>query len=120
MNLFSWMAICHCFGDFLLQTEYEAINKKDGRRLNRALMTHCLKYTACFVPVVLCYRLHWWWLATIFVGHTVIDCSGFVRWWRRRVCRNSPASIQETPWLTIVHDQIWHLSMLAAVAVLAS
>lgn len=119
MNLFTWMFIAHLVGDYLSQTEYEALNKAKGRWLNPALMMHCLKYTLCFVPVIVGYHLNWWWLAVIFITHVVLDGRGFVIWWRTHVNRDPPHSIQQNFWLTIVHDQVWHLIILATIAQLA-
>jgi hypothetical protein len=46
--------VCHSTGDFLLQTEFQAVNKGGGLGSNpvarRALFSHLLTYSLTFVP----------------------------------------------------------------------
>jgi hypothetical protein len=120
MNLIAWCLIAHLIGDFLLQTGHEAMTKARGRFLNRGLLTHCLKYVACFIPVFLAYGVSLAWLAPIFVTHLVLDRRWLVVGWRRYVMRDSVESIKDTFWLTIVVDQTFHLIILAVICALVS
>ena len=49
--------VSHHIGDYLLQTDFQALNKKGGldgdERSRKALMHHGLTYTAAFVPALL-------------------------------------------------------------------
>ena len=120
MTLFSWMVILHLIGDILFQTVFEAMNKAKGRLWNRALMSHCLKYTLVFLPMVLLGLLAWPWLAFIFATHAFLDRRWPVIWWRRRVVGDSEEAVKNTFWLTIVVDQIFHLIVLAIICGLGS
>jgi hypothetical protein len=46
--------VCHAVGDFLLQTDWQAINKRGGlgsaREARSALLRHILTYTLAYVP----------------------------------------------------------------------
>lgn len=116
MNLFGWLLLCHVIGDFLIQTESQALRKAAGKPWNRAILLHCTTYTAVFVPAVLRLAIPMWWLAVLFASHWFLDRRWFVYWWRRNVTRNSAASIAATPWLSIVIDQAFHVLVLATIA----
>jgi hypothetical protein len=105
-----------CIIDYLIQTQFEANNKALGRFWNHALLSHCLKYTLVFVPVLYFVAASSWWLALIFSSHMFLDRRWFVYWWRRTFMRNDDAAIKNSLWLTIVVDQIFHLFILALIA----
>ena len=48
--------VCHAVGDFLLQTDWQAMNKRGGlgpqREARRALLRHILTYTLAYVPAL--------------------------------------------------------------------
>ena len=48
--------VCHAVGDFLLQTDWQALNKRGGlsRRVDarNALLRHILTYTLAYVPAL--------------------------------------------------------------------
>lgn len=115
MRLFEWLVICHLIGDYLVQTEFEALNKALGRFWNRALVSHCVKYTLCFVPLVFTAALNPMWLMLIYGSHMIFDQRWPIVWWRKCVTRNSDESIKATFWLTIVIDQIFHLLVLVVI-----
>ena len=54
VEVFAVFIVCHLVGDYLLQTEWQATNKRGGlggepvRR--RALVAHIVSYTLAFVP----------------------------------------------------------------------
>jgi hypothetical protein len=120
MRLFDYLIIAHLVGDYLVQTEFEAMNKALGRFWNRALISHCLKYTLSFVPVIVLLGMPLWWLAVIYGTHMVLDRRWFITGWRKYVTRNSEQSIQATFWLTVVIDQIFHVLVLAGLAAFSS
>ena len=49
--------VCHAVGDFLLQTDWQAVNKRGGLSRNRearnALVRHIITYTLTFVPALI-------------------------------------------------------------------
>lgn len=54
----------HWIGDFLLQTNYQAVNKSKN---NWALTQHVLTYTMCFAP------FGWTFMGATFVAHWLTD-----------------------------------------------
>jgi hypothetical protein len=56
VEVFAVFVVCHMVGDFILQTDWQARNKYGGlgdeRERQRALWSHVLVYTLCFVPAL--------------------------------------------------------------------
>jgi uncharacterized protein DUF3307 len=56
VEIFIVFVVCHMTGDFLLQTEWQARNKRGGLGGNplarRALVSHIATYTLAFVPAL--------------------------------------------------------------------
>jgi uncharacterized protein DUF3307 len=54
VEVFAVFIVCHLVGDYLLQTEWQAINKRGGLGPDpvkrRALVSHIVSYTLAFVP----------------------------------------------------------------------
>lgn len=54
VEVFAVFIVCHMAGDFILQTDWQARNKYGGlgndMERRRALWSHVLVYTLCFVP----------------------------------------------------------------------
>lgn len=116
MSFFDWLLIAHLVGDFLLQTEFQAVNKAKGRFFNGAIIAHCATYTICFIPVLMFLGAPLWWLAWVFGTHVVLDRRWPVVLWRRCIKRDSALGIEQTAWLTIALDQTFHLCVLAVIA----
>jgi hypothetical protein len=119
-----WL-VSHIAGDFLLQTEWQALNKRGGlgpsREARRALRNHALTYTIAYVPGLV-------WVASergdalplllallITVPHAIVDDGRLLRGWMRSV-KHVP---DPAPGLVIMVDQSFHLVMLLPVALLA-
>lgn len=125
--LFGVFLLSHLFGDFLLQTDWQAGNKQAGLRERgehlRALSSHALLYTVAFIPALI-------WIgiesgafvavavaAGIGVPHAIVDDGTLVGAWIRRV-----KHVQGTP-STVVRlgvDQSSHVLALALVAYLVT
>ena len=116
MSPFMALMLAHLVGDWMIQTEYQALNKAKGHWCNDALCAHCIGYTLCFVPVFLLYSLNWWWLALIFGSHMFLDRRWPVIWWIRVVKRTSDETISKLFWLVVAVDQIMHLLILVPIA----
>lgn len=98
-------------GDFLFQTRWMAENKTSKWD---ALLVHCFLYT--LIIAVFAWPaggLAWWSLLIIFFAHMVLDRRGFTRWWLKNINKS-----HDTFWLMIVHDQAWHMLVLAIVSLL--
>lgn len=127
----SWPAVLaaflvsHLAGDFLLQTEWQAITKRRGlgeREGRRALLRHTSTYTLTFVPALI-------WIARdttvlralavaalIAIPHVLVDDGRFVRGWLREV-KHAPAP---AAWLALSVDQSFHVVCLLGAALVAA
>lgn len=109
---FILLTFAHFIGDWLFQTDYEALNKAKGPCINKALVTHCLKYTAFFIPVIWLCKQDFAWLLLILGSHLVIDRRFLIVNWRKVFQGGTEDSIQGTFWLSIVVDQVFHFAIL--------
>jgi len=116
MSIFEWLIVVHLVADWVLQTEYQALNKAEGKFFNRALWAHCVNYTACFIPVIFWGNLPVWWLLWILSTHLFLDRRWPIIWIRLHVHHDSPENIAKSFWLTIAVDQVAHILVLAVVA----
>jgi len=120
------LLLSHLTGDFLLQTEFQAVNKRGGLggdpRRRRALLQHGLTYTAAYVPALV-------WLAgeigaagavacalAITLPHVLIDDARLLFWWMSRVKHNDDPE----RWLMAAVDQTSHLVCLLPVALVVA
>ena len=119
MNIFETLVITHLIGDWIFQTEYEAMNKMKDSFWNRALFSHCLICTLCFAPAFWSYGINWLWLLLIFGSHLFLDRRWPVVWWISTIKRTSPETVEKLYWLVIVVDQIMHVLILALIVLLS-
>ena len=115
----------HLVGDFLVQTEWQAVNKPGGlidARSRRALMAHVIAYSAAFVPALVWigFRTTPWRAvavgAVVAIPHLVVDDGHLVRFWLRRVKRAPNPSTA----LAVSVDQTFHVVCLVGAAALAA
>jgi Protein of unknown function (DUF3307) len=124
-EVFLVLLVSHIGGDFILQTEWQALNKRGGlgrdREARRALRNHALTYTLAYVPGLI-------WIGVqrgdalpvllallITLPHVVVDDGTLLRAWMRTV-KHCP---DPAPGLIIMVDQSFHIVMLLPVALLA-
>lgn len=127
----TWSAVfaafvgCHVGGDFLLQTEWQAITKVRGlsdHEGRRALFAHVTTYTLAFLPALI-------WIAIdrsvaravvvallIAIPHVAVDDGRLLRGWMLNVKHNEQAA----PSLRLMVDQSWHLVLLLLAAFVAA
>jgi uncharacterized protein DUF3307 len=126
-EVFVVFAVCHAVGDFLFQTDWQALYKhgglsKGGEHL-RALTTHVVVYTLAFVPAFI-----WigseigagWAVVTaagIFAPHFIQDDGWVVSTWMRKVKHTEP---NLHPALAIAVDQSMHAVVLLLTAFLVA
>jgi hypothetical protein len=127
VEAFTVFLVCHSAGDFLLQTEFQAINKAGGLGSDpvarRALFSHLVTYTLIFVPAIV-------WiaseqsagraigaLAVLSLTHLVQDDQRLLRAYARRV-KKTQAEAGSPLWIGI--DQSAHLAWLFAAALVAA
>ena len=66
--------VAHLVGDFILQNEWMAVNKKQSSLI---CTIHVLVY---LLPFLFC-NLCWWQICFIGIQHFLQDRTGFVFWW---------------------------------------
>ncbi len=118
--------VSHLFGDFLLQTDWQATSKLGGlgrdRTARLALFSHVGVYTLCFVPALI-------WIgeatsalgavglgAVIFIPHLVIDDGRLLHAYMLRV---KGSRDPQSAGLVAAVDQSLHLISLWGTALLA-
>jgi hypothetical protein len=125
-EIFEVFVVSHLVGDFLLQTQWQAVNKYGGLGgggKTRALCMHVLVYTLCFVPALvwLAGSLGAWTIgvaALIAVPHLVQDDGRLLERWIRVVKHSD--DIAQGEWLFTAIDQSFHVVTLFLIALLAA
>ena len=124
-EVFAVFLVCHLTGDFLLQTDWQAVNKQGGLSRDptrrRALFSHVAIYTLVFVPAVIWIAEHTSALAlalvaVVFVPHLVQDDARLLIAWNRIVKKSAP---QPGDLLYTAIDQSFHVVVLFGTALLA-
>jgi hypothetical protein len=125
VEVFVVFVVSHLVGDYLLQTEWQALNKRGGLRgtptMRRALLSHIATYTLAFVP-----SLIWLWpsrhagvvwiAALVAVPHFIQDDGTLLAQYARTVKK---ADLRANPSLGAALDQAFHLLALFGLALLA-
>jgi hypothetical protein len=124
--VFAVFVVCHLTGDFLLQTDWQAINKRGGlsrnREARRALFSHVTVYTLVYVPAIVWIAANTSALAIglaalIFIPHLIQDDSRALIAWNRRIKGGSPPP-GDPVYMAI--DQSFHVVFLFGTALLAA
>lgn len=126
VDVFALFVVSHAVGDYVLQTEFQAVNKPGGlgraRRARRALGLHVATYTACFVPTLVWLGAQLSPLTAVAVGlaivvpHAVQDDGRAVRWWLVHVKHTQPGQVT----LDMLVDQTFHIVALLIVALVVA
>ena len=125
-EVFLAFGVAHLAGDFLLQTEWQALHKRGGLRDGgaqlRALVSHSATYLMAYVPALV-----WladdmgagvlWVAALIAVPHLLQDDGTVLRSYMRRVKHTEP---DEHPALVVAVDQSLHAVVLFLTALAVS
>lgn len=112
MNLFTWLFLGHCVGDWMLQNDWMAKNKQNGL-MNWACFVHVTLYTACILvaywlagaPAEPASRVFLF-AAIVYVSHWLIDATDAAGLWAHVIQQS------ETVLVRIMVDQTFHLVML--------
>jgi Protein of unknown function (DUF3307) len=124
VEVFIAFVVSHLVGDYLLQTDWQARNKRGGlaRRAatdaRRALFTHVSTYTLAFVPVLVVIDAGLellWVIPAIFLPHLIQDDGRLLHAYMKGVKRLDPL---ENLAVSIAVDQTFHLLALLVVALL--
>jgi hypothetical protein len=126
-EVFAVFLVSHLVGDYLLQTDWQAIHKHRGLGADpvarRALVTHVLTYTIAFVPALI------WLAGDISVGAVFAVAAGVAiphlvqddgRLLALYVSRVKGCDIAAFPLVGAAVDQTMHIVALFALALLAT
>lgn len=101
--------IAHLIGDFILQNDWMAVNKK---RNSFACLVHVVIY---LLPFLVCH-LSWWQIVLIGIQHFLQDRTGFIFWWMSAWKRMPKEHWNQIPlWV----DQSFHVLWIEIVLLLA-
>jgi hypothetical protein len=126
VEAFAAFVVCHLVGDHLLQTDWQALNKRGGLggnpRARRALLSHIASYTLAYVPALiwLASEIGAWALgvgALIALPHMVQDDGRLLTAYMLRVKHTDPRA---NPSVAAAADQAFHFLALFLTALLVS
>ena len=123
VEVFALFVVAHLVGDYLLQTEWQATNKRGGLGSDpvkrRALLSHIFSYTVAFVPVFV-------WLADDLEALAIVGVVAGVslphlvqddgRLLTRYIAIVKKARAEQNPTLTAAVDQSFHILALLLLA----
>ncbi len=124
-EVFAVFVVCHVTGDFLLQTDWQAVHKRGGLsgggEARRALFSHVSVYTLVFVPAIVWIASHSSGLAfallpVVFLPHLIQDDARALIAWNRIVKKSAPEP-GDVVYMAI--DQAFHVVFLFGTALLA-
>lgn len=125
-GVFIVLVVSHLVGDFVVQTDWQAMNKKGGLTgtavQRRALAAHVLTYTLSYTPALvwLWGRRHWEVFAIaalVAVPHWIQDDGALLFAYARRF---KGADLPRNPPLALALDQVFHVVALFATALFVS
>jgi hypothetical protein len=125
VDVFAVFVVSHLVGDYIFQTEWQALNKGGGltgtRTMRRALVSHIATYTLAFVP-----GLIWLWdslhagvfgvAALIAIPHLIQDDGTLLASYARTFKK---ADIESNASLGAALDQSFHVLTLFLIALVA-
>jgi hypothetical protein len=125
LEVFAVLMVSHLVGDFALQTEWQANNKRRGLgpdpTARRALLAHVSTYTLAFVPAFV-----WLWsesgalvlavAALLFASHLVQDDGRLIGSYMRAVKHVDPQTHRN---VTVAVDQTFHVLAIFGLSLLA-
>ena len=118
--------VSHQVGDYLLQTNWQALHKRGGLGRDpvsrRALLSHTLTYSLAYVPafIWISSKLGWTTLviaAVVSIPHLIQDDGRLLTLYNRRVKRLDPI---EHHTIAALVDQAFHMAALFGAALLVS
>lgn len=125
VEVFVVFFVSHLVGDYMLQTEWQALNKRGAltgtSTMRRALLSHIATYTLAFVPALIWlwpsrHAGVFWVAALVAIPHLIQDDGTLLFEYARTVKK---ADIRANPSLGAALDQAFHLATLFGLALLA-
>lgn len=104
----NWL-IGHLVGDYLLQNDWMALNKKK-RHLPCAV--HCLLYSLAIWAFT---GWPFWAVGLVCITHFIQDGTAIISQWMNAIGQKQFATGPCSPWSIIVVDNVWHLVVLYSI-----
>lgn len=104
----SWI-LAHLIGDYLLQNDWMALNKKSKSWI-------CAVHVATYMLPFLFCGFAWWQLALIAGQHYLQDRTNFIMWLMKVKGSEGFATGPCAPWSIIVTDNIIHILFIAFIS----
>jgi len=101
--------LAHLIGDYLIQTDWMALNKKKS---SFVCFVHVITY---LIPFLFC-GFTWWQLLLIGTEHFIQDRTNIVLWFMKVKGSKLFATGPMAPWSIVVTDNILHILWIAFVA----
>lgn len=95
------LLLCHLVGDYILQTDWMAANKKSSSFA-------CAVHVAAYIIPFLITPLAWWQLVLIAAQHYLQDRWQFVPWFMAHTQHKGFAQPPMAPWSVIITDNVLH------------
>jgi hypothetical protein len=113
--LLVWGAVLHLLVDWLLQNDWQALNKTS--LAHPAAWVHAGMHGAVQLLV-----FPWWAALLIGVTHLLIDTRRPVAWWSRMIHQTQPsgASFDIGAAVRMNVDQVWHVGVIALAALVVA
>ena len=103
--------IGHLVGDYLLQNDWMALNKKKDAAI---CAVHC-----CLWATAICLIAGWELFgraySVLLLTHFIQDHTNIIAWWMRLIKQDKFAEPPMSPWSIIVVDNVWHIVTIWAV-----
>lgn len=97
--------ILHAVGDYLIQNDWMAQNKKKKTWLGEfGCQVHCISYSLPFLIIG-----SWQACLAIYLSHYAIDRSGFIMWYMKTTGKSDFAKPPLGPWSIFAVDNTFHL-----------
>lgn len=97
-----WL-VGHLIGDYLLQNDWMALNKK---KATFPCAVHCLIWS---LSVMVCAWWPWWTLPILFATHFAQDRTNIVIWLMNHKGQKQFSQPPMAPWSIIVTDNVMHI-----------
>lgn len=107
--------IGHLVGDYLLQNDWMALNKK--RKDDVGLLScavHCVIWASAVSFAAGWWHSFWVW-PVLYLTHLAQDHTNVVAWWMDRIGQKQFRTGPCAPWSIIVVDNVWHIVTIALV-----
>lgn len=117
VTLFIVLYIGHKIGDYLFQTDKQALHK--SKQL-LPLITHCSVYTIILISLAFLITGFFSWLAVfiLFISHFIIDGTRFLKWWAKHIKKMSDPENAKVKLAMFELDQAFHYVILFIISFL--